>query len=530
MEALWVSAAFLLGFAAFRLGFPPLVGYLGAGLALSGLGFRSTAFLHQAAEIGVLLLLFSVGLKLRFQDLAEPRVLALGGGVLLLSAFLLYPIWESLPLAIALGFSSTVLVAKILEDKKEIGSFHGRLALGVLILQDVAAVGLMSLYGSQSPSPWTALVVLLFPLLRRGVAWLVERSGHEELLLLMGLALALGGGEVFHALGLSRELGALLMGMLLSGHVQSTEVGRTLWSLKEAFLVAFFLDIGLREGLEGVDWGVLPLLALWAMAKAPLYFFASLLLGLRARTGFLAGVYLGNHSEFALIVGAVLAGSGHLPLSLSTLTLGVVLSMALSAPLARTSHTLYRRLEAYLLRLERPVPHPEAEPQSLGEGTVLVVGMGRTGEAVYRMLEARGEKPVGLDSDPERVERERKRGLQVVYGDAEDPELWQRLDLKNLKGIVLAVPDLEAKLLAARWLKEKGYGGLLAATSFHAEEDPALKAAGVDLLYHPFQEGGERLAEKVLEEMAIMGGEEYGRSQQMGPDQAQKGRERPQEG
>lgn len=520
MEALWIGAAFLAGFLAYRLGLPPLVGYLGAGLGLGFLGFKSTEFLHQGAEIGVLLLLFSVGLKLRPQDLADPRVLGIGGGALVLLSALAYPLLGSLPLAVALGFSSTVLVIKTLEDKKEVGAFHGRLALGILILQDLVAVALLGLYGAQAVSPWALLLLPLFPLLRRGVAWLVERSGHEELLLLLGLGLALGGGEVFHRLGLSRELGALLMGLLLSGHAQSTEVGRTLWSLKEAFLVAFFLNIGLQEGFKGLDLGLALLLGLLSLVKIPLYLFLFLLLGLRARTGFLGGVYLGNHSEFALIVGAVLAGGGLLPMSLATLTLGVVASMVLSAPLARFSHTLYRRLEPYLLRLERPVAHPDEEPRSLGQSTVLVVGMGRTGGAVYRVLQAQGESPIGLDSDPERVERERRRGLKVLYGDAEDPELWERLDLKNLKGIVLALPDLEAKLLAARWLKEKGYGGLLAATSLHAEEDPLLRAAGVGLLYHPFQEGGERLAEKVLEEMAIMGGEEYGRSQQMGPDQA----------
>jgi Trk K+ transport system NAD-binding subunit len=138
--------------------------------------------------------------------------------------------------------------------------------------------------------------------------------------------------------------------------------------------------------------------------------------------------------------------------------------------------------------------------------------MGRTGGAVYRVLQAKGERPVGLDADPEKVERHRAKGRRVLYGDAEDPELWERLDLSGLKAVVLALPDLEAKLLAARWLKERGFSGLVAATSFHLEEDPLLKAAGVDLLFHPFREAGERLAERVLEELAIMGEVSHGRS------------------
>ncbi|WP_114313739.1 cation:proton antiporter family protein [Thermus caldifontis] len=511
MEALWVAAAFALGLLTSRLGLPPLVGYLGAGFALHGLGLRETEFLHHAAEIGVLLLLFTVGLKLRFQDLLEPRVLVAGGLHLLLFSLLALPFLANLPLALALAFSSTVLVVKVLEDKKELTTYHGRLSVGILVLQDLVAVGLITLYGENRISPWAGLILLL-PLGRFAMTWLLEKSGHDELLVLFGLGLALLGGEGFRQVGLSPELGALIMGILLSGHEKGGEMAKALWSLKEAFLVAFFLDIGLREGLRDVEVGLVLTLLLLTLVKSPLFFGLFLLLGLRARTAFVSGMYLGNYSEFALIVGVVLERAGLLPQSLSTLALGVALSMALSAPLARYSHSLYKRLEARLLPLERKVAHPDQEPERLEGATVLIVGMGRTGGAVYRILEARGERPVGLDADPEKVAHHQAKGRKVFYGDAEDPELWERLDLSGLRAVVLALPDLEAKLLAARWLKERGFKGILAATSFHLEEDPALEAAGVTLLFHPFREAGERLAEKVLEKLAIMGEVSHGRS------------------
>ncbi|WP_105318269.1 cation:proton antiporter family protein [Thermus tenuipuniceus] len=511
MEALWVAAAFTLGLLASRLGLPPLVGYLGAGFALRGIGLRETEFLHHAAEIGVLLLLFTVGLKLRFQDLLEPRILGTGGLHLVLFAFLAFVLLGNLPLALALAFSSTVLVAKVLEDKKELTTYHGRLSVGILVLQDLVAVGLITLYGENQISPWVGLVLLL-PLLRFAVAWLLEKSGHDELLVLFGLGLALLGGEGFRQMGLSPELGALIMGIFLSGHEKGGEMAKGLWSLKEAFLVAFFLDIGLREGLQGVEPGMVLSFLLLALVKAPLFFTLFLLFGLRARTAFVSGMYLGNYSEFALIVGVVLERAGLLSHSLSTLALLVALSMAISAPLARYSHSLYKRLEARLLPLERKGRHPDQEPERLEGATVLIVGMGRTGGAVYRILEAKGERPVGLDADPEKVARHQAKGRKVLYGDAEDPELWERLDLTGLKAVVLALPDLEAKVLAARWLKERDFKGVLAATSFHLEEDPILEAAGVSLLFHPFREAGERLAEKVLERLAIMGEVSHGRS------------------
>lgn len=262
-----MTAAFALGLLASRLALP-LVGYLVAGFLLAGTGIRGTAFLHQIAEIGVLLLLFSVGLKLRLKDLLDPRVLLSGGLHLGLFATLAFLYTKNLPLAIALGFSSTVLVAKVLEDKKELTSYHGRIALGILVFQDLVAVGLLTLYGGEGVSPWAALV-LLFPLLRQGVAWLLEKSGHEELLVLFGLGMALGSGELFQHVGLSPELGALFTGALLSGHAKSAELTKGLWSLKEAFLVAFFLDIGLREGLQGLDLGLAAGLTLLSLLKAP---------------------------------------------------------------------------------------------------------------------------------------------------------------------------------------------------------------------------------------------------------------------
>lgn len=298
-------------------------------------------------------------------------------------------------------------MAKVLEDKKELTSYHGRIALGILVFQDLVAVGLLTLYGGEGVSPWAALV-LLFPLLRQGVAWLLEKSGHEELLVLFGLGMALGSGELFQHVGLSPELGALFTGALLSGHAKSAELTKGLWSLKEAFLVAFFLDIGLREGLQGLDLGLAAGLTLLSLLKAPLFFLVLLLVGYRARTAFVAGMYLGNHSEFALIVGVALERAG-LFTDLSALALAVALSMALSAPLARYSHTLYKRLEPFLLRLERPGSHPDAEPERL-EGTVLVVGMGRTGDAVYRVLRAQGSPPWAWTPTPPRWKGTGKRG------------------------------------------------------------------------------------------------------------------------
>ncbi|MFO1422010.1 MAG: cation:proton antiporter, partial [Candidatus Competibacteraceae bacterium] len=233
MDALWLALAFLLGLVFRHLGLPSLVGYLAAGFVLNALGQEGNELLERIAHAGVLLLLFGVGLKLRLKSLVRPDVwgggglhLALTGTVLGLGfwAFLALPLGLALLLAITLGFSSTVLAAKVLEEKTELRAFHGRLAIGILIIQDLVALALLAVAGASAPSPW-ALLVLGLPLLRPVVMKLLDWSGHDELLVLYGLALALVvGGLGFEHLGLSSELGALLLGILLAGHARAVEL------------------------------------------------------------------------------------------------------------------------------------------------------------------------------------------------------------------------------------------------------------------------------------------------------------------
>lgn len=506
MELAWVGATYGLGFLVSRFGLPPLVGYLTAGFVLWGFGYQNSTLLKELANIGVLLLLFTVGLKLRFASLIRREVLGVGGIHLVLFALLLGIVAFSLGLSanaaiflgVGLAFSSTVLAVKLLDDRREISTFHGRIAVGILVLQDLVAVGLLAYAGVKNPTPW-ALLLLALPLLRPAVGWILEKSGHDELLLLYGLGMALGGASLAKTLGVSPELGALLMGAALAGHPQTSELSRTLWGLKEAFLVAFFLEIGLL-GLPSAS--ALPVavgLVLLLPLKTALFFGLFVAFGLRARTAFVTSLSLSSYSEFALITSAAAVEGGLLPESWGRLLgLVVAFSLILAAPLNRSVHSLFQRFEPFLLRFERKGQHSDDEPTSLGGAEWLVVGMGRTGGAAYKMLAGQGYRVLGLDADEGKLEFHRAKKRHVRYGDAEDPELWERLDLTGLKGVLLTLPDLEAKLRAAHGLRQRGFSGIIAATSYHREEDPILDEAGVTLISHPFAEAGERLAERAL--------------------------------
>jgi predicted Kef-type K+ transport protein len=507
--AIWLSFAFGLGLIMRLIGLPPLVGYLLAGFILSANGYESNDLLEEVAHAGVLLLLFGVGLKLKLKSLVRAEVLA---GSLLHMAISVALFWLLLSqftsldrnalvlVALALSFSSTVVAAKVLESKRELRAFHGRTAIGILIMQDLVAVAALSINGGAAPSPWAALLLGLF-LLRPLLHKLLDLSGHGELVVLYGLLLALViGGSSFGYLGLSGELGALLLGVILADHPRSKELGNALWGLKELLLVGFFLQIGLfgHPSWESLQQAFA--LNLMLIPKALLFFFILLLFRLRSRSAFLAGLSLASFSEFGLIVANLGVAQGMLSQEwLVLLAVTVALSFALSAPFNRHAHELYERFQAFLCRFESKNHHPDDEPISLGNSHVVIMGMGRVGTGAYDELHAQGHLTIGLDSDLTKVEQHRKAGRRVLYADAEDPGFWSNLNLSGVEIVLLSMPEFDAKLMASRQLRKLGYQGMISATALFNDDIEPLRQAGADVVYNYYDGVGIGLAKQSLD-------------------------------
>ena len=508
LEAVWIGFAFSIGLLVRTVGLPPLVGYLAAGFAIStfatdmGMPAEAGEVLDHVAHLGVLLLLFTVGLKLNPGNLFKPEVI--GGGLLhfTISVILLAPAlllffetdtYTAVMLAVALAFSSTVLAAKVLETKRELRSFHGRVAIGILIVQDLIALVVMSVAAGRTPS-WWALLVFTLPLLRPLFYKLLDVSGHDELQLLFGLLLALViGGYGFELVGLSSELGALVLGALLANHQKAGELSKTLWSIKEFFLVGFFLQIGIG-GLPDTQAWVFALTMVALLPLKALVFFALLVLfRLRARSAFLSSLSLANYSEFGLIVASIVLPDWLVPLALTA-----ALSFLVSAPLNRLAHPLYEKLSHRLIPFERDTRHPDEQPVSLGDADVLIMGLGRTGSAAYEHLKDKC-RLVALDSDPARVELHSQLGHNVFFADAEDQVFWQNLDLAQVKAVILTVNEVEAKIIATRNLRKSGFKGLVVSHSMHADEAQKIIAAGADETYLTMSEAGVGLAEHVYQ-------------------------------
>lgn len=506
MDLIWIVAAFLAGIIAKAIKLPTMVGYLVAGLILAVIGIESDALIQAIADFGVVLLLFTIGLHISFRSLVQIQVLGVGAIHLIISTIvftiLLYTLQLPLPaaiiIAVGLGFSSTVLTAKSLDARGELDSYHGRLAIGILILQDVVAVMLLALAGDGAPS-WWALGLLALPLLRPLLLRLMYMVGHEELLLIYGLLLALGAGWLFDLVGLDAKLGALLVGMLLAGDPKSDELYDKLWALKEVFLVGFFLQVGLAGLPDGRGWLLLGLLILILPLKGVLFFALMLAFNLRARTAFLSSVSLTAYSEFALIVVAGAAAVGLVGEQfVVTIGLLVAISFALNAPVSRFVNPLWRRFAPTLEKFERNVSHPDHEPRSIGSADYVIVGMGQAGVAAYDYLIAADKRPLGIDSDPARIGQMLEAGRRVIYGDANDPELWTGLDLSSVKGVLLALNNAPAEVNATKSIRDEGFNGSIAALLRYTENKTALQQAGVSVSFLPLAQAGRELAQACL--------------------------------
>lgn len=510
LEAVWIGFAFVVGLFARSIGLPTLVGYLAAGFVIAAvspflaLPDNGQGIIQHVAHLGVLLLLFSVGLKLNVRSLVKPEVLGAGLAhfIIIVGVFYGVGIWvfefahyQAFIVAIALGFSSTVLAAKVLESKRELGAFHGRVAIGILIVQDLIALVAMTIAQGVTPSPY-ALLVLFLPLLRPLLYKLLDSIGHDDLFILFGLLLALViGGHGFEMVGLSSELGALAFGALLSKHPQAGELSKALWGIKEFFLVGFFLSIGMGGLPDASDWVFAGVMLLFVPIKIVLFFFLLLAFKLRARSAFLSGLSLGNYSEFGLIVASVIMPEYLIPLALL-----VSLSFVVSAPLNALAHPLYDRLSDFLIKFERNTRHPDEQPVHLGQADILIMGMGRTGTSAYDYLKENNQV-ISMDADPFKVEQRKAAGFHAFYADAEDRVFWDGLDFGNVKAVILCLSEVEANITACQKLRKRGFTGVIIAHSLHDDEAERIIAAGADHAYLTMVEAGVGLAEHVKQRL-----------------------------
>jgi predicted Kef-type K+ transport protein len=515
-DVAWISLAFALGFGARLIGLPPLVGFLATGFVLNYLGIASGEVLQKLADLGITLLLFTVGLKLDLKTLLRPQVWAVtslhiglviaifGLGIYVLalmgaSLFNSLDLRQALLLAFALSFSSTVFVVKSLEQKAAMQSLHGRIAIGILVMQDIAAVVFLAVSTGNLPSPWAALLFLLIPL-RPLFHRVLQHTGHGELLILYGLVLALGGAELFELGGVKDDLGALIVGLLISTHPKANELSTTMLSFKDLFLVGFFLSIGMTGVLSLEALAIGTLLAPIVFVKSALFYSLMTRFKLRARTSLLATLNLSNYSEFGLIVAAIGVANGWLDADwLVIISIALSWSFVIASRLTRRDDKIYSRYRPLWQKYQRKERLPDDQPMDTGSVRIAVFGMGRVGTGVYdKMYELRGDSVAGIDFNAERVRKHRKEGRNVMLGDPSDADFWELVEpVPGIDLVMLALPTLAANLDALGQLREIGFTGRIASTAHYPDEEAKLREAGATVVFNFYAEAGAGFASHV---------------------------------
>ena len=512
----WIGPALVSGLLAVRFGLPPLVGYLITGFVLNTMGFVDYDRLVMIGNLGVTLLLFTIGLKLDVSSLLRPVIwagttlhmlvviLVFGTGLYWLgltglAIFADVDLRTALLIGFALSFSSTVFAVKTLEEKGEYTSKYGELAIGVLIMQDIYAVLFLAVSAGKVPSLWALALFALIPL--RGVLMnLMSRAGHSELQILFGLALAFGGWSLFNAVDVKGDLGALIVGALLAAHPAAAEISKKLLGFKDLLLVGFFLSIGMSGTISVSALLVALALAVVVILKVILFFGLFTRFRLRAHTSLYASLALANYSEFGLIVGAIAVANGWLSGDwLVIIALALTMTFIVAAPLNARSRELHKGIRARIVPFETATHLPEDLPFDTGEARIAIIGMGRVGTGAYDTLKERyGDRLIGVDIDPDTVSRHADAGHSVILADATDEEFWARIGKGKISVALLTLPESEQNLGIARRINSYPNVNHVFAVAQYPEEVAALKTAGVETSWNLYAEAGNGFAEEVI--------------------------------
>lgn len=543
LAALLVLAA-VVGLIGQRLRQPMVVTFIAVGILAgpSVLGLvRNTDYIQLLAELGIAVLLFLVGLKL---DLTLIRTLgrvavATGLGQVVFTSLTGFALSLTLGLdpvtaayvAIALTFSSTIIIVKLLSDKREVDSLHGKIAIGFLIVQDVVVVLAMialSAFGVGGGSDETTVsrllgigfgALVMVALVGIFVRWLADPlmkrvAGSTELLLVFSLGLASLTAALGHRLGFSLELGGLLAGVSLASTAYREAIVSRMSSLRDFLLLFFFIALGTELDLHLLGAQVVPALVLSAFVLVGNPLIVMIIMGFMGyskRTGFLAGLTVAQISEFSLVFIAMGLTLGHVGTeALGLVTLVGLITIVLSVYMITYSHTLYRWLEPYLGLFERRGDGSttiEDDQPTADRYDAIVYGYGRFGSEIGQRLKAQGLRLAVVDFNPEVIQECREQGLEAYYGDAYDPDFVGHLPLSRTHWVISTIrgpadrslTHEDPRMVLLNALRQHNYQGRVALTTHLRRDIDTLTRKGADLVFLPFRDAADQAADLILQ-------------------------------
>ncbi len=496
--------------------FPAVSQFVGTHLA-------SQELIFTLSEIGIAFLLFIVGLEINFKHLRDVGKISTVGGLLQMG--FLFPIayflaylmgftsLESIYVGIIIIFSSTMVVLKILSDKREIDTLHGKIIIGIMLIQDLVAIFTLLALSMVGESSFGAV---LFSILR-GVVIVVSvifisqaliprlfkfAAKHQELLFLSSLATCFLFSIIFEWAGFSIAVGAFIAGVMLGNLPYQVEVIGRIASLRDFFATLFFVSLGMNISFSGFSQIILPLLVLMLFVmviKPLLVLFITLFFGYTSRTSFLTGMYLGQLSEFSLIIVAHGMLLGHVSSHLLSLTiLLATISIATTSYLIKYQQKIYGYLSADIEFLEKRWGIISQDPllylPKKNKHDVLLCGYDRTGYSILHKLLKLKRKILVLDYNPHTIKRLASQKIPCMYGDCANPEIIEAMDLKHVRLLISTITSESVNILLISKARASNPTMRIIVSASYLEEALLLYEKGADYVIIPHFLGGEHVA------------------------------------
>ena len=499
---------------------PLIVGYIFTGI-LVGPYFlnliQNGDVIELFSKIGITILLFIVGLNLSPNVIREVGKVSFltGIGQVLFTAIIGFFIASALGIdrvaamyvAIALTFSSTIIILKLLSDKGDLNKLYGKIAIGFLLVQDIVATVILLFTSSFAGGEGSMLFIALMTMIKGSLLilamvavsqYILPRiskyiAASQELLFLFSLSWGLGIATLFSLLGFSVEIGALVAGVALSMTPYAFEVASRMRPLRDFFILLFFILLGSHMVFENIFALIIPaiLLSVFVLIGNPIIVVILMnVLGYSKRTGYQAGLTVAQISEFSLILATLGFEFGHISREiLSLITFVGLITIAGSTYLILYSDEIYPYVEKFLSFLEI-YKNGNKRNKNKSYNSILF-GYQRVGQDFIEALNRLDLAYIVIDFNPESIKKLEEEGIPFKYGDAKDPEFLSELDFKNLRYMVSTIPEFETNLMLVRRIRTKNKRAIMILISHDREEAMALYAEGASYVIMPHYLGAQ---------------------------------------
>lgn len=510
---------------------PLVVGYIATGI-LVGPYFlnvlHSKDDIELFSKIGISILLFIVGLGLNpniIKEVGKPSFIV-GIVQVLITSFLGYYIVRllgydqtpSIYVAIALTFSSTIIILKLLADRSDTSKLYGKISIGILLIQDLIAtvallmITIFSSTGDAVGQAWFQLSYLMVKgAMIVAVLYLISKyilpslanymAGNQEVLFIFSLAWGLGLASLFQHLGFSIEIGALVAGVTLSVSPFAYEMGSRMKPLRDFFIILFFILLGAQMVLSDLSSLIIPAVILSTfvlIAKPIIVFIIMNLLGYRPKTASLTGLTVAQISEFSLILVTLGLSLGQINQSVASLvTLVGIITISGSTYLVIYADEIYTAIRKPLRLLEfrkKYISQPHESDQSFD---VLIFGYDRVGYDFVKAAKNITDRYIVVDFDPQSIKKLQAEKVPFRYGDAEDVEFLQEIGFQDAKLIVSSIPDFKTNLLLVQYYRKNNPTGIIITISHEIKNTKELYLAGASYVVMPHFLGAKHASELI---------------------------------